>query len=188
MDCNLAGSSVHGILQARVLEWGAIAFSREKWWKDPKASRLKTPTVLTEALVACQRRNVYQLNVCLWPISRALKMVIFNTFAQFYMYLFFTDLFMVPKQEVPQYPPNPVFDTFIVSSFKNIYSLLLTYNNYLFFVLKVNTYSTFTLSLYVNVSSVWSIFCWVLMGQYSLSSCVTFNKFYFYNLHVKDWI
>ena len=37
MDCNLPGSSVHGIFQARVLEWGAIAFSdtysavRAKW-------------------------------------------------------------------------------------------------------------------------------------------------------------
>ena len=27
MDCSLLGSSVHGILQPRVLEWGAIAFS-----------------------------------------------------------------------------------------------------------------------------------------------------------------
>ena len=27
MDCSLPGSSVHGILQAKVLEWGAIAFS-----------------------------------------------------------------------------------------------------------------------------------------------------------------
>ena len=27
MDCSLPGSSVHGILQARVLEWVAIAFS-----------------------------------------------------------------------------------------------------------------------------------------------------------------
>ena len=27
MDCSLADSSVHGIFQARVLEWGAIAFS-----------------------------------------------------------------------------------------------------------------------------------------------------------------
>ena len=26
MDCSLPGSSVHGILQARVPEWGAIAF------------------------------------------------------------------------------------------------------------------------------------------------------------------
>ena len=28
MDCSLSGSSVHGIFQARVLEWVAIAFSR----------------------------------------------------------------------------------------------------------------------------------------------------------------
>ena len=27
MDCSLPGSSVHGIFQAGVLEWGAIAFS-----------------------------------------------------------------------------------------------------------------------------------------------------------------
>ena len=27
MDCSLPGSSVHGIFQARVLEWGATAFS-----------------------------------------------------------------------------------------------------------------------------------------------------------------
>ena len=27
MDCSLPGSSVHGILQARALEWGAVAFS-----------------------------------------------------------------------------------------------------------------------------------------------------------------
>ena len=29
MDCSLPGSSVHGIFQARILEWGAIAFSDE---------------------------------------------------------------------------------------------------------------------------------------------------------------
>ena len=28
MDCSLLGSSLHGILQARVLEWVAIPFSR----------------------------------------------------------------------------------------------------------------------------------------------------------------
>ena len=27
MDCSLPGSSVHGIFQAKVLEWGAIVFS-----------------------------------------------------------------------------------------------------------------------------------------------------------------
>ena len=28
MDCSPPGSSVHGIFQARVLEWGVIAFSQ----------------------------------------------------------------------------------------------------------------------------------------------------------------
>ena len=30
MDCSLPGSSIHGIFQARVLEWVAIAFSATK--------------------------------------------------------------------------------------------------------------------------------------------------------------
>ena len=30
-DCSLPGSSIHGIFQARVLEWGAIAFSTRTW-------------------------------------------------------------------------------------------------------------------------------------------------------------
>ena len=29
MDCSLPGSSTHGIFQARVLEWGTIAFSKK---------------------------------------------------------------------------------------------------------------------------------------------------------------
>ena len=32
MDCSLPGSSIHGIFQARVLEWGAISFSRGSSW------------------------------------------------------------------------------------------------------------------------------------------------------------
>ena len=30
VDCSLPGSSVHGILQARILEWVAISFSRDE--------------------------------------------------------------------------------------------------------------------------------------------------------------
>ena len=36
MDCSLPGSSVHGILQARVLEWGAIANPKESVLKKKK--------------------------------------------------------------------------------------------------------------------------------------------------------
>ena len=32
MDCSLPGSSIHGIFQARVLEWGAIEFSTVTFW------------------------------------------------------------------------------------------------------------------------------------------------------------
>ena len=32
MDCSLPGSSVHGILKARILEWVAIPFSRGSSW------------------------------------------------------------------------------------------------------------------------------------------------------------
>ena len=32
MDCNPTGSSVHGIFQARILEWVAIAYSRGTSW------------------------------------------------------------------------------------------------------------------------------------------------------------
>ena len=32
MDCSPPGSSIHGILQARILEWVAISFSRQEYW------------------------------------------------------------------------------------------------------------------------------------------------------------
>ena len=35
MDCSLPGSSVHGIFQARVLEWGATAFSKDWSYYTP---------------------------------------------------------------------------------------------------------------------------------------------------------
>ena len=41
MDCSLPGSSVHGILQARVLEWGAIAFSAVAFWQPLNPHNLR---------------------------------------------------------------------------------------------------------------------------------------------------
>ena len=45
MDYSLPGSSIHGILQARVLEWGAIAFSekRDYWGRTYSQRSIKQP-------------------------------------------------------------------------------------------------------------------------------------------------
>ena len=43
MDCSLPGSSVHGIFQARVLEWGAIAFSDKTVWRLLKKLKTEIP-------------------------------------------------------------------------------------------------------------------------------------------------
>ena len=36
MDCSLPGSSIHGIFQAKVLEWDAIAFANLLEWLSLK--------------------------------------------------------------------------------------------------------------------------------------------------------
>ena len=57
MDCSLPVSSIHGIFQARVLEWGAIAFSMDTVWK----SLIREDGVWEEAFF-CERALVYRLS------------------------------------------------------------------------------------------------------------------------------
>ena len=66
MDCNLAGSSVLGILQARILEWVAISFSchfllqmKQKWYEKKKKQlvRGKTQTLINESKWGLKTRN-----------------------------------------------------------------------------------------------------------------------------------
>ena len=56
MDCSLPGSSIRGIFQARVLEWGAIAFSRgsvyiKLIWVSVVAQMVKNPLAMQETQV-----------------------------------------------------------------------------------------------------------------------------------------
>ena len=71
MDCSLPGSSVHGILQARVLEWVAISFS---WWsswsKDQTlvshiAGRRFNLWATREALNQLKKQGVKVGNLCM---------------------------------------------------------------------------------------------------------------------------
>ena len=55
VDCNPLGSSVHGILQARILEWVAIPFSRGSSYpgiepKTPELQAQSLPLTTWEAL------------------------------------------------------------------------------------------------------------------------------------------
>ena len=63
MGCSLPGSSVHGIFQARILEWFAIPFSRESSW----------PRDWTQ--VSCTAGRFFtncttkEVPICLWRFS-----------------------------------------------------------------------------------------------------------------------
>ena len=48
MDCSLPGSSIHGIFQARVLEWVAIAFSTSAMHELLKKKKKSLPLILSE--------------------------------------------------------------------------------------------------------------------------------------------
>ena len=64
MDCSLPGSSIHGVVQARVLEWGAIAFSAV--WKHclPILS-------LPRSILTCIVR-IYIFSVCILGLKYTL--------------------------------------------------------------------------------------------------------------------
>ena len=57
MDCSLPGSSVRGILQARILEWIAISFSRGSSWPRDRT------------WVSC--KNLWQILYCLSQLGSA---------------------------------------------------------------------------------------------------------------------
>jgi len=48
MDCSPPGFSAHGIFQARVLEWGAIAFSKISGLHSVKYSVISVPLSLLD--------------------------------------------------------------------------------------------------------------------------------------------
>ena len=62
MDCSLPGSSIHGIFQARVLEWGAIAFSnmlsRLVITFLPKSKRLLISWLQSPSVVILEPRKI----------------------------------------------------------------------------------------------------------------------------------
>ena len=77
MDCSLPGSSVHGIFQARVLEWGAIAFSIQIanfcykhtfWYTQPGVSSLENGVkrILKVTILIVEKEMATHSSVLAW--------------------------------------------------------------------------------------------------------------------------
>ena len=72
MDCIRPGSSVHGILQARILEWVAIPFSRGS---SPHRDRTWFSHIAGRFFTIWTTREVYYTfpyictHVCVWPYT-----------------------------------------------------------------------------------------------------------------------
>ena len=67
MDCSLPGSSIHGIFQAKVLEWGAIAFSTKG--STTTKSLQSCPTLSNPmdcSLPGCPVHGIFQSRVLQW--------------------------------------------------------------------------------------------------------------------------
>ena len=73
MDCSPPGSSVHGIFQARVLEWGAIAFSKLLIIKKP-ISIMRNATSLCQFTVKSKKERKSWISLSLWSHHRTLDL------------------------------------------------------------------------------------------------------------------
>ena len=70
MDCSLPGSSIHGIFQARVLEWVAIAFSD---WEHRYFKKMYWAEILLKLFLPRYSINNCKRAVMLWNVIQSLK-------------------------------------------------------------------------------------------------------------------
>ena len=108
MDCSLPGSSIHGIFQAKVLEWGAIAFSRAcSWprvrtWVSHIVGRCFTIWATREVL------TMHNVSLFFFPLNKYCKclsknillVTIFNNCKVFYYIPQFFWTFFSPRREI----------------------------------------------------------------------------------------
>ena len=76
MDCSPPGSSVRGIFQARVLEWGSIAFSADWLWGSSNPCGCDNCMLSTVELIQLWRRSCINhfLNFFLNLLERAMSL------------------------------------------------------------------------------------------------------------------
>ena len=67
MDCSPAGSSVHGILQARILEWVAISYSVGSCWPRDQTQGLNPGLLHCRQILHQLSPQGSPMNHCRWP-------------------------------------------------------------------------------------------------------------------------
>ena len=78
MDCSLPGSSVHRVFQARVLEWGAIAFSDDQPRQHIKSRDITLPTKVRLVKAMVFPVVTYGCESCIERRLRAEKLMLLN--------------------------------------------------------------------------------------------------------------
>ena len=75
MDCSPPGSSVHGIFQARVLEWGAIAFSEMEDYLAIKKNEILpfAATWMDLEIIILSEENQRKVNIIRYHLYVAFK-------------------------------------------------------------------------------------------------------------------
>ena len=138
-DCSLPGSSVHGILQARILEWVAITLSKltivgclkyPTWWFDKHYEWIPSikwiqPSPHILCVCMCEREKLtstlskFQLHITVWSTLVTILHVKFSTFYSSYYWKF------VPFYNSSWLPQPPSLWQPLFSSVSLIYHLFI---------------------------------------------------------------
>ena len=123
MDCSIPGSSVHGIFQAKVLEWVAISFSRgsstpgDQTWVSHIAGRRFTVWATREALLVFRNLTSFPSSVHFsslqdkihFTVSPFLKALLCQSPSLFLFkdLAFYSAERIVASKREPVFPPQP---------------------------------------------------------------------------------
>ena len=110
MDCSLPGSSVHGILQTRILEWVGIPFSRRTSQPRVWNPGLLHCRLFTIQEVKCQTEKKYHISLIygVWKTKCTFKMHTYKTTNICLIKMLYKTLYQKKTTNTIQYWTSPI--------------------------------------------------------------------------------